>query len=66
MCAPCHKQIHALFSERDLERRYDTVEKLAGHQEVKRFVAWVRKRPDGTPVTVLRARRRGRGGKGPR
>lgn len=66
LCAPCHKQVHALFSEKELERAYDTLEKLAAHPEVQRFVAWVRSRPDGTHVPALRARRRGRGGTGPR
>jgi hypothetical protein len=66
MCRPCHKQLHALFSEKELERSYDTLEKLAAHPEVERFVAWVRDKPAGTHVVALRTRRRDRGGKGPR
>ena len=66
LCRACHKQVHALFSEKELERDFDTVVKLAAHPEVERFVRWVRERPDGTHVPAVRARRRGRSGKGPR
>lgn len=57
LCAPCHKQIHVLLSEKELERAYDTIEKLAAHPEVARFVRWVAKRPDGTHVPTRRAGR---------
>lgn len=66
MCRPCHKQVHALFSEKELERSFDTLAKLAAHPEVERFVRWVREKPDSTHVVALRSRRRGRGGNGPR
>lgn len=42
----CHRQIHALFTEAELAQRYSTVQALLEHSEVKRFVDWVRKKPD--------------------
>lgn len=65
LCAACHKQLHVLFSEKELERHFDSVAKLRAHPEVQRFVRWVRRRPDGTHVVALRTRRR-RDGRGPR
>ena len=41
----CHRQIHALFTETELARRYATVDALLAHPEVARFVAWVRRKP---------------------
>jgi len=41
----CHRQIHALFTETELARRYATVEALLAHPEVARFVAWVQGKP---------------------
>lgn len=54
LCRPCHKQIHALFDNKTLERELNTVEALAAHPEMSRFLGWIRKRPDGTPVTTQR------------
>ena len=55
----CHKQIHALFSESDLEVFYNSVSKLRGHRDVKRFVKWVRKKPNGFNIkTRIRRKRR--------
>lgn len=41
----CHRQIHAIFTEAELAQRYNTVEALLSHEEIQRFVAWVRKKP---------------------
>lgn len=41
----CHSKIHSLFSETELARSYDTIEALLAHEEIARFVRWVRKRP---------------------
>ena len=41
----CHKQIHALFNNRELGLFYNTVPKLKAHRDVKRFIKWVSKKP---------------------
>ena len=57
-CKPCHKQLHSLFDEKELERELNTLEALRAHAEVARFVAWIRTKPDGTAVPSYRAARR--------
>ncbi len=47
LCPPCHKQVHALLTEKELEREWNTIEKLRSHPELSRFIAWIRKRPTG-------------------
>ena len=42
----CHRQVHALFTEAELERDYRDVDALRAHPQVARFVAWVRRKPD--------------------
>jgi len=42
-CRPCHGQVHALFTEKELERTYNTLEKLREHPEVIKFIQWIRK-----------------------
>jgi hypothetical protein len=41
----CHRQIHALFTETELARRYNNVEALLTHPEMIKFVSWVKSKP---------------------
>ena len=54
----CHRQIHALFSEAELEKSYATVEALLEHEEMRKFVAWVVKKPPGFFDGTKRSNRR--------
>jgi hypothetical protein len=42
----CHRQIHALLSEAELERDYRFVDALRSHPEMARFLQWVKTKPD--------------------
>ena len=55
LCRACHKQIHTLFTESELARDYCTLEALAAHAEVARFVEWIARQP---PTVDMRVRRR--------
>lgn len=41
----CHRQVHALFTEAELEREYHHVPALRAHPEMARFLDWVRRKP---------------------
>lgn len=41
----CHRQIHALLTETELARDYNTVDALMSHPQIASFVAWVRGKP---------------------
>ncbi|MCB2008719.1 MAG: HNH endonuclease [Rhodoferax sp.] len=57
----CHRQIHALLTESELARDYNTVEALMAHPEMARFVAWVRGKPPGFAARSRKSQRvRGR------
>ena len=47
ICRPCHSQIHTLLSEKELEREWNTVEKLRAHPEIAKFAEWIRSKPRG-------------------
>lgn len=47
LCRPCHNHVHALFTEKTLERDFNTLESLATHPEVARFVNWIKTKPEG-------------------
>jgi hypothetical protein len=40
----CHDKIHAVFTEMELKKHYNTIERLQQNEEVARFIKWVRKR----------------------
>ncbi len=48
LCGPCHRHVHTVFSEKELESDYNTVEALAAHPQVRRFVDWISDKPHGT------------------
>lgn len=55
----CHSKIHAVFTEAELARSYNTIHKLLTHEEIRKFVDWIRKRPiDFTDSTPNKRRRR--------
>lgn len=41
----CHQKIHSLFSEKELKRNYNTIEKLLTNEDMQKFVKWVAKKP---------------------
>ena len=58
ICAACHKQIHAIFSEKELERRFNTIESLVEAEEFLPWVKWIRKRKPTSKIRVARSGRR--------
>ena len=46
LCSSCHRQVHKLFTEKELERSYHTLELLLAHPAVLEWVGWVGKRPN--------------------
>lgn len=45
LCHPCHKQIHAIFSERELGDVYNSRERLLAQPDIGRFIAWISTKP---------------------
>mgnify|MGYP000151954321 CR=1 FL=1 len=42
----CHRQIHALFTETELARTYNTAEALLEHPKIQAFAKWVSSKPN--------------------
>jgi 5-methylcytosine-specific restriction enzyme A len=43
LCQPCHSSVHRFLSNRELARRYATVEALRQAEELQGFLHWVRR-----------------------
>ena len=56
LCPACHRQIHALFSEKELETTYNTLEKLQSMPQVQRFVEWIGQQRAGKRIKIRRGK----------
>jgi 5-methylcytosine-specific restriction protein A len=43
MCRSCQNQIHSLFTNKQLERDFNTIEMLKANEDVQRWIKWIRK-----------------------
>ena len=43
LCQPCHSSVHRFLSNRDLARRYPTVEALREADELQTYLRWIRR-----------------------
>ena len=47
LCRPCHKQLHAVYSNAMLAKSLDRIELLQAAPELQTFLGWIRKqKPD--------------------
>ena len=54
-CESCHKQIHALISEKELAYNYNTVEKLKRHPSINKYIVWAKKRNNIRSIKTKRS-----------
>ncbi|MFC0211009.1 HNH endonuclease [Paenibacillus chartarius] len=58
LCIPCHKQLHALFTNDQLADGLNTIEALQANGEIARFLKWIRKQPAATVPRTRKSRER--------
>jgi len=52
LCGPCHKTVHATYTEKELSRCYNSLKDLKESEEIIKFVKWVRKQPFDKKIKV--------------
>ena len=60
ICRNCHRQIHALYTEKELEREFGTLETLLTAGKMQPWISWVRKRKPSGRVRTKTSQRKGR------
>ena len=55
LCATCHRQLHAMFTEPTLARELDSLDAIRSNPEMRKYLKWVRKQKDSTSFRVRRA-----------
>jgi hypothetical protein len=41
----CHQKLHSLYTNKELSKKFNTIEKLISSPEIQEFAEWVRKKP---------------------
>ncbi|MGG6432562.1 HNH endonuclease [Anoxybacillus sp. D401a] len=60
LCLPCHKQIHALYTNEELASRLYTIERLQHDENIASFIRWIRKQPADRLPKIKKANRKKR------
>ncbi|MEW5551075.1 HNH endonuclease [Peribacillus frigoritolerans] len=56
LCKSCHKQIHALYSNRELAIRLNTVLLLKVDEALKKYLKWIKKQPVTKAVRIRKSK----------
>ncbi|MFD6210081.1 MULTISPECIES: HNH endonuclease [unclassified Peribacillus] len=56
LCKSCHKQIHALYSNRELSIRLYNVVLLKDDESLKKYVKWIKKQPATKAVKLRKSK----------
>ena len=54
ICAACHRQLHPLFSNKQLARELYSLEELKKEPTMRRFLRWIRKQDPNKRIKVRR------------
>ncbi|UOQ92793.1 HNH endonuclease [Halobacillus shinanisalinarum] len=58
LCSACHRQIHALFTNEELAGFYHTLERLADHPDMAKYIRWVKKQDPEKKIPTRKSYRR--------
>jgi len=60
LCIPCHKQIHALYTNEEIAARYLSLAELRADEKLASFIKWIRKQPPTKLMKIKKSRERRR------
>lgn len=58
LCIPCHKQIHALYTNKEIAARLTTIPALKEDVKIASFIKWIRKQPSTKIMKIKKAKNR--------
>ncbi len=56
ICSACHKQIHSLFTNKQLAQELNTINKLKNEPQIEKFLKWIKKQSANKRVRVHHSR----------
>lgn len=54
ICSACHRQIHSFYTNLELARQLNTIEKLRNAPKMHKFLSWLRKQNSHKKVRIKR------------
>ncbi|MFB5283697.1 MULTISPECIES: HNH endonuclease [Peribacillus] len=58
LCIPCHKQIHALYTNEEIAARLTTLREMREDEKLSRFIKWLRKQPPTKLMKIKKSNER--------
>jgi hypothetical protein len=55
LCIPCHKQIHALFTNQELALCLNTIDKLKENERISKYLKWIQKQPASSIIKIKKS-----------
>ena len=55
LCESCHRQIHALYTNKELAIRLNTLKKLKEDSKIKKYIKFIKKQPSGKKVKISKS-----------
>ena len=52
VCVSCGDMIHKLFTNKELEKEYNTIDKIIAHPEIQKWMSWIQKKPNDFTVCM--------------
>lgn len=60
VCCSCGDMLHKLFTNKELLKHYNTLEKILANDDVQKWIEWIQKKPDDFHVCMATKKRRRR------
>ena len=58
VCCNCGDMVHQLFTNKELDRKFNTIEKLCEHPAIQEWIRFIQKKPDSFSVCMKTKKRR--------
>ena len=58
LCKNCARILHKIFSNKELQKEYNTIEKIKSDPDIQKWIAWISKKPNDFSVCMATKKRR--------
>lgn len=56
ICEPCHKQIHALYTNKELAIRLNDIDKLRQDEKIGKYIKFIKKQNSGKNIKIKKSK----------
>jgi len=58
VCCSCGDQIHQIFTNKELAKKYNTVEAIVADERIQKWVEWISRKPNDFSICMATKKRR--------